>query len=150
MENGQTTIDYLMKLLKKYEDDKNRAEKGIEAVMVLLKNEGYSENLIKRDAPIVGESKKMRFRALTADDLLNGMNQANFKDATIPKKILYSLKLIKKGTYKDVAKKLKELDPQSFPSNKAERNAQNFLSKMNVEHIIKSQKIGLSNIYEFV
>jgi hypothetical protein len=70
------------------------------------------------------------------------------QDLTIPKKILFALKNIKKGRSLDVANELTRLD-NSFTLEKALSNARDHLSEMGRNKIINVRKAptGKGNLY---
>jgi hypothetical protein len=146
MKQNQARIDLLLNLLAGYENDVSIAEDGVRNVQSLLLKEGYDGVLSKniRISNISIRESKINIEGINAKviKLIDGISKDNFKEATIPKKILYALNEIRSGDYKEVAKKLLELDPESFDNDKAEKDCRNFLSKFNVDGIIHSKTNG--------
>lgn len=82
----------------------------------------------------------------TAADLLKGVNLDGLELQTIPKKVLYALRHIERGTSSQVADRLIKIIP-TYKVGRAYQDCRHWLSRFNVDGLIDSEAIGNKNVY---
>jgi len=123
---------------------RDKYKKALLAIEALLEIE--KENSDEADNEV--NSEPISRHANYGVDSLVSVTIENLYTQVVPVKVLFALRLVKKGTAKDVAEKLKELIP-AYSENRAHKDARHHLSKFKVAGVIQSETIGNKNLYAF-